>query len=836
MICFYLFALSFIHGLHGKVPCGPSKKLLNDTCVSITNHDVLRALNWVASPPQVSCEKIITIQDISVCVDNIGDKCNVWSVISSNYCDHFGSLEFEKYWSKRGCKVTIFQFFIHFKGNVCSQPNGPMIDYPNITFVRADMWGSKCFNCFYKIAIDLQAANTTIDVLKLQNREGVYEDFDGVQYTVLADLYLHVPELVNFVNQIVFIASINPFTLTDNVGREAEHAWNIWAAQRFLKDYASFDTVAVAGRNQPLQFDYLLQQAKIDVAFSYYQHSLIHVKNSSLLNVFHIKFNEWKPKIVSELHAEIPKYCVLPTLEQDVEMQKWIKIELKARCHPFRLAVPCDRSREYDAFIPCQQELMDKLAEDYAALKGWCNFSNDFARITSIRKVDNEAKIAFNKPYLKVEEGKRLAFFFTVYADAPLVKRLFNRVYSDKHYYLFHIDPVGSSKEFEKELRLMAKNLTNVWFAKDIPIVYGAATASILLTKTMAWFNRHATGWDYFVPLTGSDYPLLPLHRMEKIFNFQNPPMPFVMGWTPGTSTHIFRLEKTYPIFETDHYLKLSIKAVTDERGKLLGAVPMEYRSGNFGPPLFCNNKSNFYHLDNRFNKSNRVLDSQWLFPRDVFRGRGRAYAEEDRRYATPSFDGEWRVWKKSDPATTGAYDRETVDYIVNSHEGRRYYHFFKQMLLGSEEHYYISLLYNWNRTRAFVQTLSAEIVWNTWELGLWEPSGGGFQTHTHFLSTNEWDILQGFAKRGMMFARKFHSKKTASLLDEIDRTIHFNESTEAGLFWPGFYDVDITSPGKVWIAMYRQNMSMNAKKNKKNIARSKQLLKNSVVTKNSVS
>jgi hypothetical protein len=211
------------------------------------------------------------------------------------------------------------------------------------------------------------------------------------------------------------------------------------------------------------------------------------------------------------------------------------------------------------------------------------------------------------------------------------------------------------------------------------------------------------------------------------------------------------------------------LQAVTDERGKVLGAVPMEFRSNNFGPPLFCNNRSSFVHLDNRHNKSGAVFDSQWLFPRDTFRGRGRAYAEENPAFTTPSFDGHWRVWKKSDPATTGAYDKETVEYIVNSLEGRKYYHFFKHMLLGSEEHYYISLLYNWQRTKAFVQSLSAQIVWNTWELGLWEQSEG-FQTHTHFLSMNEWDIVAGFAKRGMMFGRKFSTTKTAALLDEIDK------------------------------------------------------------------
>ena len=70
-----------------------------------------------------------------------------------------------------------------------------------------------------------------------------------------------------------------------------------------------------------------------------------------------------------------------------------------------------------------------------------------------------------------------------------------------------------------------------------------------------------------------------------------------------------------------------------------------------------------------------------------------------------------------------GAYDRESVEYIVNSEEGKKYWHFFKHMLLGSEEHYYVSLLYNWPRTKAFIQSLSAQSVWNTWKLGTYDTS-----------------------------------------------------------------------------------------------------------------
>jgi hypothetical protein len=142
------------------------------------------------------------------------------------------------------------------------------------------------------------------------------------------------------------------------------------------------------------------------------------------------------------------------------------------------------------------------------------------------------------------------------------------------------------------------------------------------------------------------------------------------MAWTPGTSTHIFRLQKTYPEFDRDPLLRKSIEAVSAERGRyvgpkshsyliisfawycplsryavvqtmdtampgsvyahimnrysILGAVASEYRSTNFGPPLFCKGQRSFYHLNSRKNKSGTDFDTQWLFPRDIFPRRGK--------------------------------------------------------------------------------------------------------------------------------------------------------------------------------------------------------------------
>ena len=827
---------------------GFKKDEQSGSCVQITNRDILESLHWLAAPPRVSCKKETTVQGVAVCEDYLpaDGTCTIVSTVSTIFCDFYGSLEFEKYWSSR-CRVFLFHFTLGFKGNACSLGlgstfppgtrrigaeggSGPFTGYSNITVIRNDMWGARCFNCLYRTLFDVEklTGGRSIDVLKIQQREGVSEDMEGVQLSILSDMYIHMSAFAKFMRQIAFTASINSVTLQDNVGREGEMAWNFWGTRQFLSNYVSFSSRAEQGRLQPRQFEHLLVQAEVNPNTSFYHHSMARV---DLLTQEHQqknarseqeKIKAWNPQPPPyELVKRVPTYCKAPSEEARKIMATWIHDEINARCHPNRLWVVCDRTRTYDAFLPCPQELMDNLAEDYAASKGWCDFNHKAAELPELTKIDPRAVTAFQRPKLSIAKPGlggttvRLAFFFTIYADEAFVRRLLGKLYSPEHYYLLHVDPAGSSSEFKAAMRDMAETYNskygNVFIASDVPIVYGASTATILLSKTMAWFARHTSGWDYLVAVTGSDYPLVPLARMEKILSWQSrksSPMPFVMAWTPGTSTHIFRLEKTHSVFETDSQLAQSIKTVLDERGKVLGAVPMEYRSTNFGPPLFCNGKKSFYHLDNRRNKSGQGWDTQWLFPRDKIPLRGRAYPDEVPTDTTPSFDGVFRVWKKSDPATTGVYDRESVDYIVNSSEGKKYYHFFKHMLLGSEEHYYVSLLYNWKRTKSFVQTLSAQTVWNTWELGLWEQSTG-FQTHTHFLSPAEMSRLQGFAKRGMLFARKFSSKKTPELLEMLDAYIHNNASTDAGLFWPGFLDVDIWTPGKQWVAEYHRNVTL---------------------------
>ena len=277
----------------------------------------------------------------------------------------------------------------------------------------------------------------------------------------------------------------------------------------------------------------------------------------------------------------VPLHGESQILTAKEETSRFIADAMNARCHPERMWLACDHKRTYDQLIPCPNELYSALAYDYAVSQGWCDFTRKEADIEPLKRVSSVVDVGKKTSHQEegtttTEEDKkkiivpvkniaskraralRLVFFFTVYTDAPSVARILGRLYSPYHYYLLHIDPNGATPGFEAELKrlLLEKVLSqkfqstkrtfsssndidsygNIGIAKDVHIIYGASTASILLSKAMSWslqndafisqaidqtLNIHFDDgsqkadakmkWDYFVPLTVFDYPLVSL-------------------------------------------------------------------------------------------------------------------------------------------------------------------------------------------------------------------------------------------------------------------------------------------------------------------------------------
>jgi hypothetical protein len=67
--------------------------------VSGDAHDGDYSYSWPTTAPGFYYVDIIATDSHgnSTIKDNIQPNCEIWSMISSNKCDHYGSIEFEKY-------------------------------------------------------------------------------------------------------------------------------------------------------------------------------------------------------------------------------------------------------------------------------------------------------------------------------------------------------------------------------------------------------------------------------------------------------------------------------------------------------------------------------------------------------------------------------------------------------------------------------------------------------------------------------------------------------------------------------------------------------------------
>ena len=95
------------------------------------------------------------------------------------------------------------------------------------------------------------------------------------------------------------------FTFFFSVGREAEHAWNIWGTQRFLSTYTSFSTKSVPGpfKSQPRQFSHLLDQARVSSEIAFYHHSFTRILDPVILANNSNSLERWRPYIPEPFHA-----------------------------------------------------------------------------------------------------------------------------------------------------------------------------------------------------------------------------------------------------------------------------------------------------------------------------------------------------------------------------------------------------------------------------------------------------------------------------------------------------------------------------------------------------
>ncbi len=100
-----------------------------------------------------------------------------------------------------------------------------------------------------------------------------------------------------------------------------------------------------------------------------------------------------------------------------------------------------------------------------------------------------------------------IAYFILVHRYPEQFKRLFKAIYSQKNYYLVHVDK-KSTKKFSQNISSFLADFANVKILKSQNVVWGGYSMVDVELNAMKELLRIDKKWQFFVNLSGQDFPL----------------------------------------------------------------------------------------------------------------------------------------------------------------------------------------------------------------------------------------------------------------------------------------------------------------------------------------
>lgn len=107
-----------------------------------------------------------------------------------------------------------------------------------------------------------------------------------------------------------------------------------------------------------------------------------------------------------------------------------------------------------------------------------------------------------------------IAYLILVHRLPDQFKRLFTAIYEPSNFYLIHIDK-KASLEIGEEVTVFLEKYSNVHILKSENVIWGGYSMVQAELDGMQYLLNMNAKWDYFINLSGQDYPL----KSQKIIN-----------------------------------------------------------------------------------------------------------------------------------------------------------------------------------------------------------------------------------------------------------------------------------------------------------------------------
>ncbi|SFN24479.1 Core-2/I-Branching enzyme [Chryseobacterium oleae] len=105
------------------------------------------------------------------------------------------------------------------------------------------------------------------------------------------------------------------------------------------------------------------------------------------------------------------------------------------------------------------------------------------------------------------DQHVRIAYFIMVHHKPEVFKTMFQKIYTRDQFYLIHIDR-KAKEEITDEIQMYLVQFPNVYILESINIVSGGFSMIQAELDAMEFLLNVSQEWDYFVNLSGEDYPL----------------------------------------------------------------------------------------------------------------------------------------------------------------------------------------------------------------------------------------------------------------------------------------------------------------------------------------
>jgi len=162
----------------------------------------------------------------------------------------------------------------------------------------------------------------------------------------------------------------------------------------------------------------------------------------------------------------------------------------------------------------------------------------------------------------------KIAYFILVHRLPNQFKRMFKAIYVPENFYLIHIDK-KTSNELKNEIRLFLKPYPNAYVMQSEKVIWGGYSMVQAELDGMKYLLEINSEWDYFINLSGQDYPLKSQKIISQFLSENNG-----KSYLKIANQQLSRPETMNRIENHFEELDDSISAITHTRAFMKDVVP----------------------------------------------------------------------------------------------------------------------------------------------------------------------------------------------------------------------------------------------------------------------